>query len=209
MIKEDKIQDKKIHITFHQLDHSKALGQRISNKAQKLLKFHPYVSYCRIVVNQPHHHKHKGNLYNIHLEIKVPGQELVINKQPGVKTHPHQDPYVAVDDAFKAAERSLNRYKEKMEGIIKHHQPPLHGTISKLENNYGYIESPNHSEIYFHENTLDSKMKFSDLTVGSTVHFALVNESTEDLKASYVKLVGGHSILDDVSSIKEITFEEV
>lgn len=114
--------EKKIFITFHQLDHSASLGDRIRRKAQKLNKMHPFILHNHIVVNRPHHHKHKGSAYQIRMDIKVPGQEIVITKQPGAKTHPHHDPFVVVDDAFKAAEQSLQKYKEKTHGIVKHHE---------------------------------------------------------------------------------------
>lgn len=109
-----------IHITFHQLDHSKALEQEIYQKAEKLFKTHPFIMDCRIVVNSPHHHKHKGNLYQIRVDIKVPGEELIVNKQKE-KEHSHENPYIAVSNAFKTAEHLLQQYKEKTHDIVKHH----------------------------------------------------------------------------------------
>jgi len=200
--------EKKIHITFHQLNHSAVLGDRIRKKALKLLKMHPFILHNRIVVNRPHHHKHKGNVYQIRMDIKVPGKELVITKQPGVKVHPHFDPYVVVDDAFKAAEHSLQRYKEKNHDIVKHHALPLYGKIFKLKENYGYIESPNSAEIYFHENSLAEGVRFRDLKEGDTVHFIVGDEEGKNLSASLVKPIARHSVIEDMRSIIDITREE-
>jgi ribosome-associated translation inhibitor RaiA len=207
-LKQDK-KEEKLHITFHLVDHSEALEQRIRLKAEKLLKAHSQIINCRIVVESPHHHKHQGNLYQIRMDIKLPGEELVVNKQPGGKNRPHEDPYVAVVDAFNAAEHLLQRYKEKTHDTVKHHALPLHGKIAKLKENYGYIESPNSAEIYFHKHSLAEGIKFKDLKEGDPVHFIVGDEEGKNLSASRVKLIAYHSAIEDMHSIKDLTQKEV
>lgn len=192
--------EEKLYITFHLVDHSNALEQKIRLKAEKLLKVHSQIISCRIVVSSPHHHKHKGNLYNIRMDIKLPGEELVVNKQPGGKVRTHQDAYVAVVDAFKAARHLLQRYKEKTHGVIKHHALLLHGKIFELKENHGYIESPNISEVYFHEHSLAQGVRFSDLKEGDAVHFSAGDEGERNLSASFVKPVTRHSVIEDIHS---------
>jgi len=201
--------EEKLHITFHLIDHSEALEQKIRLKAEKLLKAHSQIINCRIVVDSPHHHKRRGNLYQIRIDIKLPGEELVVNKQPRGKVRPHQDPYVAVIDAFKAAEHLLQRHKEKTHNIVKHHSLPLHGKISKLKENHGYIESPSAAEIYFHENSLAEGVKLTELKEGDPVHFVIGDEEGKNPSASLVKPVTRHSVIEDIHSIKDITREKI
>jgi len=122
-----------IHITFHQLDHSPKLDRKIRMKAEKMLRAHPFILHCRIVVSLPHRHKLRRNLFEIRMDIKVPGTEIVINKQPGIKERPHEDPYVVINDAFKAAEHLLEKYKEKRHHMVKLHDPHLYGKLPKAD----------------------------------------------------------------------------
>jgi len=52
---------------------------------------------CRVVVEIPHKHHHQGKQFNVRIDIGVPGDEIVINRDH------HEDVYVALRDAFDAA----------------------------------------------------------------------------------------------------------
>jgi len=46
-------------------------------------------------------HKHKGNLFEVHIDLHIPGHEIVATHQAS------QDAYVAITDAFDVATRQL------------------------------------------------------------------------------------------------------
>lgn len=96
-----------LQITTRDVPHSDALESHIREKAAKLEKFYPHIMSCRIVVELPHKHHHQGRLYDVHIDITVPGGELVVNRVA------NEDVYVAVRDAFDAAKRQLEDYGRK------------------------------------------------------------------------------------------------
>lgn len=99
----------KITIHFNHVERSPALEERIYEKASHLLKVHHNILNCQVTVDCPHQHKTKGNLYQVRLIVKMPGEDIVINKQPGGRIETHTDPYIAVNDAFSAAENFLHK----------------------------------------------------------------------------------------------------
>lgn len=96
-----------LQITTRDMPHSDVLESHIREKAAKLEKFYPHIMSCRIVVELPHKHHHQGRLYDVHIDITVPGGELVVNRVA------NEDVYVAVRDAFDAAKRQLEDYGRK------------------------------------------------------------------------------------------------
>lgn len=104
-----------IQITFKDIPHSDAVEQHIREKAAKLETFYPNIIGCHVTVELPHKHSHQGKLHNVRIDIKVPGGELVVNRDK------HEDIYVALRDAFDAAKRQVDEYGRKQRGDVKHH----------------------------------------------------------------------------------------
>ena len=109
-----------LQITFRDIPRSEALEADIREKAAKLDQFYEKVMACRVMVEAPHSHHHKGNLYHIRIDLTVPGGEIVVKRGPQ-EHHAHEDPYVAVRDAFNAAQRQLQDYARKQRGKVKSH----------------------------------------------------------------------------------------
>jgi len=141
----------KIEISFHNMPPSEALEKRIHKKIDKLLIKYPFLEKIRVMVDSPHHHKQKGNLYQLRIDMHIPGQELVVNKQPGGEMQAHENPYTTVNSAFKAATHKLEKHAQKLQGKTKTHAEHPHGTIVRLEDDFGFIQSPPLPEIYFHK----------------------------------------------------------
>lgn len=106
-----------LQITVRNIEHSDALETRIRDKAQKLEEFCKHIMSCRIVVEAPHKHHHQGKQFNVRIDIGVPGNEIVVNRDH------HEDVYVALRDAFNAAKRQLEDYARKIRGDVKTHEP--------------------------------------------------------------------------------------
>ena len=176
-----------LQITTRDIPHSEALENHIRQKAEKLEKFYPHIMGCRVVVELPHKHKHQGRIFDVHLDITVPGSELVVNRVA------HEDVYVAVRDAFDAAKRQLEDYARRQRGDTKIHTPILHGRVTRLfdEEGYGFIETIDGRELYFHPENL-AEHDFDQLTVGEEVQF-LEDIGSEGYQAKRVS-TGKHHI---------------
>ncbi len=115
-----------LEISFHGLASSEALETHIREKVDMLSQLHPNLTRCIVTVEQPHHHKHQGNAFNVRIDLHVPGDEIVVNRDR------HEDPYVALRDAFDAARRQVVRHAQKKRGDVKRHSLP-EGTSKNQE----------------------------------------------------------------------------
>jgi ribosomal subunit interface protein len=117
-----------LQISFRNMGPSPAVEERIRQKAAKLERFHDRIVGCTVVVEAPHRHHHKGKLYNVRVDISVPGKDVVVDRAKPTD-HAHEDVYVAVRDAFDAAVRRLEDQSRKMRGGVKTHagRPPAEG----------------------------------------------------------------------------------
>ena len=90
-----------LQITLRNIAKSDAVEAVIRKRAAKLDRYHRRIVSCRVVVEIPSRHKQQGKEFVVHLDIKVPGNEIVI-------THDHHvDLYAALQEAFHAAQRRL------------------------------------------------------------------------------------------------------
>jgi ribosomal subunit interface protein len=97
-----------LQITFRDIPHSDALDAHIRDKAQKLDQVFGDIISCRVVVEQPARHQQQGKPFNIHIDLGVPGSEIVVDRQA------NEDVYVALRDAFDAAKRQLEDYARQL-----------------------------------------------------------------------------------------------
>jgi ribosomal subunit interface protein len=104
-----------LQVTLQDFPHSDAIEGRIQRKAAKLSRFYDRIMGCRVVVESPQRHRHKGKLYSVHIDLTVPGGELVANRAQ------HEDIYVAIRDAFDAITRQLEDYARRQRGEVKNH----------------------------------------------------------------------------------------
>jgi ribosome-associated translation inhibitor RaiA len=111
-----------LEIVFHQLDRSPAVEDAVRERVAKLERIAPDITSCRVTIEAPHKHHHQGNLYAVRVDVRYPGSELVVNRAPSAD-HAHEDVFVALRDAFKAARRQLQDYQRVRRGDVKAHQP--------------------------------------------------------------------------------------
>ena len=110
---------------------------------------------CRIIIEAPHRHHHKGKAYQVSIDMTVPGGELVVNRAPKrldatKTTRPeelkndltenhepsrhgaHEDLYVAIRDAFNVAARKLQDHARRKRGKVKLHEPAAVARVIRL-----------------------------------------------------------------------------
>jgi cold shock CspA family protein len=146
---------------------------------------------CRVVIECRHPRHDQGNLFRIRVDLKVPGRQIAVGRDPAAH-HAHEDVYVAIRDAFDATRRLLEDHVRERGGEVKLHAVPDHGRIARLlpEQNCGFILSADGNEIYFHRNSVTNG-GFDKLAVGDEVRFvAQYSESPEGPQPSTVVALG-------------------
>jgi len=96
---------------------------------------------------------------------------------------------VTLRDAFDAARRKLQDYARRR-GAVKALEARPHGRVSRMfqEKGYGFLETPDGREVYFHRNSV-LELGFDHLQVGDRVYFA-EGEGEKGPQASTVRLAG-------------------
>ncbi|HVM81994.1 MAG TPA: HPF/RaiA family ribosome-associated protein [Stellaceae bacterium] len=182
-----------LQITFRNLDASPTVEEKVRERAEELERFYGRIMSCRVVIEAATRRQHKGRLYHIRVDLKVPGKEIVVKRDPP-EHHAHEDIYVAVRDCFDAVRRQLEDHARHRRGDIKSHDVPLHGTIAQLfaERDYGFIASSDGEEIYFHRNAV-AENRFDKLAVGDEVRYVMhPGEGEKGPQASTVVPIGKH-----------------
>ena len=97
---------------------SQAVEAKIKQRAAKLKRFFENILSCKVTIEAPHKHHNKGSIFQVNIDVTVPGKEIVVSREPGLN-HAHEDIYVAVRDAFAAARRQLEDYTKSRLGKAK------------------------------------------------------------------------------------------
>ncbi len=183
-----------LEVTFRNMDRSEAVESAVRERAAKLDHFADHIMSCRVVVEAPHKHHHQGGLFHVRIDIKVPGRELVVSREPAGH-HAHEDVYVAVRDAFDAARRQLEDYVRHVRGDEKTHETPAHGRVLTLvpPEDYGIIRASDGREVYFHRHSVLGA-GFDRLQEGDEVRFA-EEQGDKGPQASTVHPVGKHHVV--------------
>lgn len=183
-----------LEVVFKGLDSTDALRAAIERETAKLERYHDRITSCRVVIEAPSHHREKGGLFAVRIHMVVPGQQDVVVSRGPAKHHAHEDPHVTIRDAFDAARRQLQDVRRRMAGKVKTHETPPHGRVARLFPDYGFIETPDGREVYFHRNSVLTG-SFDRLEVGAEVRFA-EEAGEKGAQASTVHAVGKHHIAE-------------
>ena len=173
------------------MEPSPALETAVRERVEHLENYCNEIIGCSVIVEAPHKHHHKGNLFRLRIDVTVPGKEIVVKRSPD-EHHAHEDPYVALRDAFDAVRRQLEDYVRKRRGKVKSHEVTPHGRVSVLnpDQDYGRLATPDGRDIYFHRNSLVNA-DFDDLEIGTELRF--VEEAGDSgPQASSVFVIGKH-----------------
>lgn len=176
-----------LHITFRDIPPSDAIEAEIRKRGEKLDQFADHIMHCQVTVETVGKHKHQGRLHEVRIDLTAPGTEIAISHD-----HRDEDVFVAIRDAFDAAIRKLEDYVRIRRGDVKVHELPCQGRVTKLfEEGYGFIESPDGREFYFHRDNLIYP-DFNMLDIGTEVQF-LEDAAGDGLQAKRVS-AGKHHL---------------
>lgn len=152
---------------------------------EKLELFYARIIGCRVMIEVPQRFPAGAPIvYNVRVDITVPGEEIVINRQP------HPELVTAIQEAFDAAGRRLEDYARRQRGDVKNREAPSRGVVTQLfpYEGYGFLRTDDGLEVYFHRHSvLDAA--FDRLEIGSVVRF-VEETGIKGPQASTVALAG-------------------
>jgi ribosomal subunit interface protein len=179
-----------LQITFHGVSPSEPIKSYVRTRVDKLERFSDRITGCHVTIETPHRHKRHGHHHLIRIDLVVPGDELVVARDPAERKD-QEDLYASIDAAFDDAQRLLEDHVRTQRGDVKPRETlSRHGHVAKLYSyeGYGFLVTPEGEEIYFHKNSVLNDA-FDRLTIGTRVRF--VEEAGEQgPQASTVAIVG-------------------
>lgn len=183
-----------LQVTFRNTDPSPAVEEMIRTRAADLDRFCEHVMSCRVVVEVPHRHHHTGNLYQVRLDVTVPGDEIAVTREAAEHAE-SKDLTAAIRDAFDAAGRLLEDYVRRRRQDVKHHDSQPHARVRVVMpgQDHGFLETFDGREVYFHRNSLVNA-DFDTLTAGTEVTFT-EEQGKKGPQATSVRVVGRHAHL--------------
>jgi cold shock CspA family protein/ribosome-associated translation inhibitor RaiA len=171
------------------LELGEAERETIRSHAEKLEVFFSRVLGCRVTASVPNRWPQAGPImYRVRIDLTVPGEELVIERQPNVNL------LDAIQEAFRVAGRQLQDYAGRLTAtnLPEDQARPGRARVGRLLpwEGYGFLETPDGREIYFHRNSVLFGA-FDRLQVGTEVRYA-EEEGDKGPQASSVAIAGGH-----------------
>lgn len=175
-----------LQITFRHMPQSDAVETAIRDRVGKLEAFYPALISCRVVIDEERLHHQQGRHFNLRLDLHVPGHEFATTREH------HEDVYVALRDAFDAAQRWLEEQVRQIRGDVKRHDVPQRGRIARIvaAEGFGFIETADGTELYFSSENVVTPA-FDALAPGMEVQF-IEDFGAEGPQAKRVS-VGRHS----------------
>ena len=173
--------DRPLEIAFRGIGSSDEVEAEIRQHVDKLERRFGHMIGCRVAVELLHRQHRTGNLYDIRVEMEVPGGELVVSHAPHHPREKFAQPTLqaSLRDAFKVAERRLIDYKQQLSGEVKLHEEAFAGEVSQMypAEDHGFILTHEGTQLYFHRNSLLDG-EFDRLEVGDRVHFTEADGDT-------------------------------
>jgi len=115
-----------LEIQFRNMGSSEAVETAVRKRVAKLERLADPLISCRVTIEAPHRHHRQGNLFSVSVDLRQAGHETLANRTPQA-SHEHEDVYVALRDAFRAARRQVIKHLRTRRGDVKHHAPRVCG----------------------------------------------------------------------------------
>ena len=120
-----------VQIAFRYCEPSEEIRSEIAAQVQRLEKFSPRITSCRVAVNGPQTRHRRGELFQVELRIAVPEHRDVVVDRRHNDALEREHPLVAIREAFDAASRQIEDIARDMRGQVKEHTAESHGRVAK------------------------------------------------------------------------------
>jgi cold shock CspA family protein len=183
-----------VHIDFQGLEASEPFRRSVIKHVGTLEERYGRITACRVEIKAPGERHRTGGLYEINIHLSLPqGREVNVGRTAKADER-HADPEFAINDAFKRARRRLQDHARRLRGQVKTHEGQPTATVTRLDGvgGFGFLQSADGREIYFHKNSVLNDA-FPHLAPGARVVFS-EEMGNKGPQASTVKLIGKHSL---------------
>lgn len=113
-----------VDITFRGMGTSPSVEASVRRWAERLDHVFDRIVRCAVVIEVPHKSHRHGQTFHVRVEVVIPARTISVDRDPG-RDPGHEDVYVAIADAFRAARRQLQDHARIARGEVKHHDEPL------------------------------------------------------------------------------------
>jgi len=104
-----------LQISAHGVELGSETESLIRQHAQKLDRYYGHIMGLRVTVEVPQRQMGEPIVYNAHIDVTIPGGEVVVKRQA------HPELHTAIQRAFDAARRRLQDYARRHRGAVKAH----------------------------------------------------------------------------------------
>jgi ribosome-associated translation inhibitor RaiA len=141
-----------LQIAFKGMKSSPAFESLIRGRVAHLERLCPRITGCRVVVEVPHRASQSAKVpIAVSVEVDLPGSRPVIGRDEEGRHESKQDNAAALNKAFDAVERQLDKIAGiRNEAGKPHEDAGQSGMVVRLfpEQNYGFVEIDNSPELY-------------------------------------------------------------
>jgi len=169
--------DRPLEIAFHNTPPSEAVEAEIRALVDKLAARHAHLIGCRVSVEALHNQHRTGNVHDVHIVLSVPGRDIAVSRAPhrAKERYANPDIHAVLRDAFRAAERQLEAYKDHRRGGEAGMTPTgaaLTGQVAQIQpgEDHGFILTNTGTQLYFHRDSV-TNAGFASLKPGDRVHY--------------------------------------
>lgn len=106
-------------VSFHGMDTSEALREKIEARAQRLHRFADDIEACRVVVSASEGSR-QGNHYEVRACVLMHGREIEAGHASASDSN-QEDPYVTVAHTFDRLRRRIEDHVRRRRGDVKFH----------------------------------------------------------------------------------------
>jgi len=108
-----------LEIAYRYCEPSEEIRCEIAAQVQRLEKFSPRITGCRVVVNGPQSRHRRGELFEVELRIAMPQHRNVVVDRHHNEAPEREYALVAIREAFDAASRQIEGIARDMRGQVK------------------------------------------------------------------------------------------
>jgi len=182
-----------IEIDFQGMNADPALRRLVEKHVDTIEERFGEIAWCRVVIRAPSDHHRNGGPYEVNIHILLHRSRDVDIGRSATADERFADPIFAVNDAFKRALRRLQERARRRRGQVKSHDGPPVATVKSINgDDFGFLETEDGREVYFHRNSVLNH-GFTQLAPGARVTYC-EEAGLKGSQASTVKLLGKHGL---------------
>jgi ribosome-associated translation inhibitor RaiA len=103
-----------LEIHFHGIEKSEAVETRVREKVSKLARHFERMTRCRVVLEAPHRSPQRPKVYQVKIEIGMPGRRPIVVSHDREGSHAGEELPLVIRDAFDAALRKVDGMSSKI-----------------------------------------------------------------------------------------------